>query len=318
MPRGRLTIAGIKKLIKILRECNPDIVNTWMYHADLVGGIISRFLGFKKIVWGIVHYNIDPKINGRKTYFIIKLCALLSHFIPQKILTCSSRAGEIHVLNGYSQKKMIYIPLGYELNDFEINTDLSYNFKKKIGIEENEIILGCVARWNPEKDHQNLLNALAILQTSNTQVSCVLVGPNMDNINEELQKMIKKTLGDNNRVFTVGRVEDIPSTIYTFDILILPSLGEAFPNVVAEAMICGVPCVVTNVGDAAEIVGNTGWVVPPSDPKSLAEAIYTAIAEKTNKEKWDIRINNCRNRIIQTYSMEKMVNSYLRTWNSLV
>lgn len=317
-PRGQLTLKGIIKLSKLIRKINPDIVQTWMYHADLIGGIIARFLGYKNIVWGIVHFNLNPKLMSFSTYYIIKLCALLSGVIPQKIICCSFRAAQVHYKFGYSEGKITTINLGYDINKFVIDNELKKSAKNQFGIRDTEIILGCVGRWNPDKDHTNLLRALAILKDDYPQVYCSMVGTNIDNQNDELNKLIHDVLGENNKLILNGWVENVIYVMNSFDLLVLPSVGEAFPNVVAEAMALGIPCVVTDVGDAAEIVGETGWVVPVSNPNALAQAIIMAIDEMQNTDKWDNRSVECRQRIINNYSLEKMTNCYINIWNSIL
>ena len=169
-----------------------------------------------------------------------------------------------------------------------------------------------VARWDPLKDHANLLNAFHRLAVERDNVRCVLVGEGMDESNSALVSLVRQhdVMG---KVILAGPSDNITAVMNALDLHVLSSVGEAFPNVVAEAMACGTPCVVTNVGDAGLIVGNTGWVVPPSDPKALFQAMELALS-KLSEEGGAFWGAASRSRILQSFSLEKMVSSYEDTW----
>jgi len=180
-------------------------------------------------------------------------------------------------------------------------------------VDPNTKLIGTVGRYDPQKDHANLLRSLAILRSRDINIRCVLIGSNLDLDNKELITQIH----DLNLVKTVillGRRTDISTVMSALDIHVLPSAyGEAFPNVVAEAMACETPCVVTDVGDAAYIVGDTGWIVPPRDAKALANAIDLAL-EQRQKGQWRQRCHSARQRIQTYFGIEKMISSYHELW----
>ena len=147
-------------------------------------------------------------------------------------------------------------------------------------------------------------------------VHCALIGPGMDADNLDLVEVLKANHNPN--VLLTGTTLDIPTSMSALDLHILPSLGEAFPNVVAEAMACEIPCIVTDVGDAAIIVGETGWVVPPGDSEALAQTILIALNKMSDIEQWQKRTKECRLRINEFYSEERMVSSYTTLWRSLL
>jgi glycosyltransferase involved in cell wall biosynthesis len=314
MPKGRIKISSLFKLYKLIKLYKPDIIQTWMYHADLIGGIIAKIAGHKNIFWGIHNFNLDINVNSKSTVIAAKFCAYLSNIIPNKIITCSSNAINSHVSIGYTRNKFVIIPLGYDVNKLFFDPSESNVLKSTWNCKQGEIIIGCVARWDQQKDHLNLFKALSILNNYSIPVKCILVGSGMTKDNNKLLNLISITSVDH-IVKLVGPISNINPVFSTFDIHVLSSLGEAFPNVVAESMCCKVPCVVTNVGDASYIVGNTGWVVPPSNPELLATSIYEAITEFKDKEKWSNRKEICRNRIIQNFTIEKMYDKYLEIWN---
>lgn len=314
-PQKRITLRGVFKLFKLIKKVRPDVVQTWMYHADFIGGVVAKIVGVKKIFWGITHFNLSRSINSRTTILVARLCAFISWFVPSKIIICAESSINVHKRVGYSDK-FISIPLGYEIANFKRSMSSRYDLRQKWGVLKNEIVIGFVGRWDPQKDHKNLIAAFNIISQSNSNFKCVLIGPRMDTSNEELMSMIQSVYGDKKNILPLGIIDDLPSALASLDIHVLPSLGEAFPNVVAEAMASAIPCIVTDVGDAPIIVGNTGWVVPPGDSIKLSSAIKLAAKEMENKDQWKVRKGDCRKRIEDNYSIEKMVLRYYDVWNS--
>lgn len=314
MPRGRATLSGITKLYRLLRNIRPDIVQTWMYHADLIGGIVARLAGIKAICWGIRHSNLEPGKSSRSTIFIARLCAILSRWVPRAIVSCSAQAAQVHQRLGYVKEKFTVIANGYNLEEFSPNSQDGKRLRTEWGVGEDVPLLGMVARFDPQKDHQGLLNALVKLKEVGQPFCCVLVGTGMDSDSQILKQMVEKT-DLQNYIKLLGRRNDIPAIMNALDVHVLSSsFGEAFPNVIAEAMACGTPCVTTDVGDAALIVGDTGWIVPLSEPDALFQAISHAIAEMQDEEKWVKRKTACREQVVNNFSIEKMIDSFHSVW----
>jgi len=171
-----------------------------------------------------------------------------------------------------------------------------------------------VGRFDPLKDHRNLFEALSILKKKEINFRCILVGRDVNYENDKISGWIKE-FGLSNDIVLLGQRSDIPEVMAALDIHILSSSSEAFPNVVAEAMISGTPCVTTDVGDAALIVGETGWVVPPSDTNALASGIADALEAFKNKKEWEQRCQLAQRRIRDNFSLEKMISRYRNLWN---
>ena len=298
-------------LIKLLRSLKPNIVQTWLVHGDFIGGIAARLAGIKNIVWNVRYSKI--KIGKAKllTILIIRILAKLSYIIPQSIIIVSKRAKKIYEIIGYDKKKLKFIPNGYDLFNIKINKIQKINFKKKINIKKQSPLIGCVARYDPLKDHLNLLRALSLIRLKNIDFFCVLVGTNI-NRNKKLISEIKR-LKLNNYIKLLGPVRNISKVMNGLDIHILSSTAEGFPNVVAEAMAYKTPCVVTNVGDASYIVGKTGWVVPPNDSIKLAIAIQKSLKE-LRASNWSKKCNEARLRIKDNFSIYSMIKSYNKVW----
>jgi len=316
MPRGRITFKGLIRLFKILKSMKPDVVQTWMYHADLVGGVLARFAGIKSIVWGIRSSYIKD-ITILQTKITIWLCALLSKWIPSVIVSNSQHALELHEKIGYAANKLRCIPNGYFLDDFQPSCSDVADFTQECNISNDYILIGMVARFDPYKDHENLFKALSIVRKQESRFKCVLVGTDMDKNNQSLMQLLKKYQADDVTIL-VGPRNDIPNVMSALDLHILSSVAESFPNVIAEAMACSVPCVSTDVGDAALIIGDTGWVVPPSDADAMAVAMRDALNSIDNKTTWLARKERCRKRISDKYTLDKMIRAYSNLWASVI
>ena len=309
-----LSLTFVIKLFKLMLQIKPDVVQTWMYHSNLFGGIIAKLAGIKNIIWGIHHTNLNKDDTKLSTRFIAKLNSLFSWYIPKKIVYCAQKAKEVQESFGFNKKKGIVIRNGFNLREFNFDPLQRENFRNEFGIEDSIFLIGHVGRFSPYKDYQNLINSFSLLNKLSKNTIFVLVGSGLDDSNESLMEMIKyHSLSE--KILLLGRNEDIPKVMNGFDIFVLSSSTEAFPNVLNEAMACSIPCVSTDVGDASIIIGNTGWVVPPKNPTSLAKAMLEAISEKeSNIKAWSKRKENCRNHIVDNFNIDKMILSYKSVW----
>jgi glycosyltransferase involved in cell wall biosynthesis len=300
-------------LRRLLATTRPDVVQTWMYHADLVGGLVARWAGMRSVVWGIRNSNFDSNGSSFSARVAVRICALLSTWIPAAITCCSQHAAHVHKSLGYCAEKFAVIPNGYDLSHFVPHPEAGKHVRLGWGVPPEAVLVGMVARWDPQKDHGNLLNALARLKDSGAMFYCVLAGVGMSEDNLPLTNLIDR-FGLRDVIILAGPRDDIADVMNALDLHVLSSAyGEAFPNVVAEAMACGKPCVVTDVGDAAMIVGNTGWVVPPNDAMALAQAIQQALAAVGVQGSAN-RGANCRKRIEENFALEKMVETFRGVW----
>ena len=300
-------------LINLLRSLKPDIVQTWLVHADLIGGVAAQLAGIKNIIWNVRYSNFKIGKAKLTTILIIKLLTKLSFFIPELIIIVSKRAKKIYEIEGYDKRKFKFIPNGYDLSYLKPNIIEKKIFQKKNNYKKQVPLIGNIARYDPKKDHLNLLNALSFLRHKKIDFFCFLVGSKINVKNIRLVSEIKrlklskyiKLLGQNNNILQVMNGLDlyIQSSSY----------GEGFPNVVAEAMACGTPCVVTDVGDASFIVGKTGWIVPPNNSNKLAKALEKAINEVITK-KINQRQGKARLRIRKNFDLSKMLKSYNKSW----
>lgn len=317
MQQGSVSLSGLWRLLKLLRKHKPDLVQTWMYHADLIGGVVAKLAGVRSVYWNVRHTSLLPGKSKRSTIWVAKACAMVSGFIPKKIIYCAQEAKAVHEELGYKKEKAEIIGNGYDLAEYSINAEWRSAFRAELKLVHDDTVIGMVGRYDPQKDHANLIKALASLRDAGYNFKLVLIGRDMDVNNQLLIHHIRDNQLTGN-VILLGQRNDIPAVMNGLDLHVLSSsFGEGFPNVLAEAMACGTPCVTTDVGDAAFIVDKTGWVVPPNEPQGLADAIMQALDEKDSDPlTWLAREKACRNHIVENFSIEKMIASYHQAWFS--
>lgn len=310
--RGRIPLLGIWHLWRTLRRIRPQVVQTWMYHANLMGGPAARLAGIRNVNWGIHHTTLIPGLNRTRTIVVAKICAWLSRFIPLHIIYCARKAAEVHADLGYDARRMHVIPNGYDLSLYRPDMEAGYAVRVALGLPTQGRVIGFVARFDPLKDHDNLFRALAVLKQRGRCPHCLLAGTGMDTQNDALMARLRD-LDLMDQVVLLGRRNDIPAVMNALDIHVMSSSSEAFPNVLAEAMACGTPCVSTDVGDATVILGDNGWIVPPCDSVALADAIDLALVAMDGPD-WAARQVAVRNHVKANFSIECMVDNYRDIW----
>ncbi|MBK9307116.1 MAG: glycosyltransferase [Nitrospira sp.] len=272
MQPGKPNLASIGRLLYWIRQDRPHVIQTWMYHADLLGGVAARLVGHIPIAWGVRHSDPRTQGYGPLTVPTVKLCARLSRWIPKRIVCCSEASREAHVAFGYTADKMVVIPNGVDLTALKPDPDARRATRHALAIPTEVPVIGLVGRFHPQKDHKNFVQAAKLIFSKRPSVHFVLCGEDVTWDNRELAAWIDDA-GIRRNCRLLGRREDVPQLMASFDLATSSScFGESFANVVSEAMSCGVPCVVTDVGDSAHIVGPTGIVVPPRDATALAGA----------------------------------------------
>lgn len=293
----------IFKLYRLLKLIEPDIINTWLYHANLLGGIMAKFLKIKSIIWSIHHSDVKS-INTRfKTRIIINISSYLSNYIPTNILFCSQKSMNVHKSIGYNKKIFKLIPNGFDISNFHPNIEDYASVRQELGIKKDTLLVGLVARFDPIKNHMGFLESAYNINKTFPNAHFILVGQGVDNMNIILNKWINK-FDLANKVHLLGLRHDIPRLTSSFDIAALTSWSEAFPTVVGEAMASAIPCVVTNVGDAAYMVGDTGKVIEPGNMKAFAEACCQLLF-LTHEERKSLGII-ARQRIIDNFELNSI------------
>jgi glycosyltransferase involved in cell wall biosynthesis len=315
MRRGRMPDPRvIWRLVGLLSKERPEVLQTWMYHANLLGLIVGKIFRIPHIVWGIHHNNLDPQANKKMTIKVAQWCARFSRF-PSIIVACAEASRQVHIALGYRPNKIRVIPNGFDLKTFKPDGGAQKRVKNELGLPQDIILIGLVARFHPQKDHANFLQAAAILKRHFSNINFILCGDGITSDNQELFRMVQQS-GIEERVYLLGRREDIPQLTAALDIASSSSCGEAFPIVIGEAMACGVSCVVTDVGDSARIVWDTGFVVPPKDPEALANA-WKELIEMGLERRKELG-EKARQRIEKHFALEKVVGEYSALYKELI
>ncbi len=271
MKAGRPTPAGLWRLIRLLRRLKPDLILGWMYHSCLAAELAKIFARARTPVLWSIHYSVSSLASEKRlTAAVIKLCGLLSR-LPAKIIYVS-RAGQVqHQPLGYLVEHSCVIPNGVDVEEFRPSAAARLSVRIDLGIPEDTFLIGITGRYHPMKDHSNFLRAAALILKAHPDTHFLLIGRGVDPANQSLCNSISK-LRLGGRTHLLGERQDMSRLAAALDIFSLSSYGESCPNVIGEAMACGVPCVVTDVGDAVWMVGETGKVIPPRDASALAAA----------------------------------------------
>ena len=313
---GRPSLGGLMRLAHRLRALSPDLVQTWMYHADLLGGGAARLMTSAPVVWGLHNSNLDPRTTKWATRATVWSCARLSRLVPRRILSCSRVAMRLHRDLGYDAGRMVVIPNGFDLESYQPDRGHYAAIRAELSIAPDAILVGMVARYHPQKDHRNFINAAARVARHRPETRFVLVGEGVSDTTQELGALIRET-GVAERFRLLGPRTDIPRLTAAFDCAVTSAaFGEAFPLVIGEAMACGVPCVATDVGDSALMVGETGRVVPPGDPVALARAIESVLCLSAEERR--ALGAAARQRIRTDYALPVIADRYQALYSELI
>lgn len=304
---------ALLRLVRLLRRWQPQLVQTWMYHADLLGGIAARFARVP-VCWGIRQSDLSPQVNKASTRVIVRLCAMLSRRVPARIVSCSQRAAEVHRAIGYAAP-FVVVPNGLDVRDWQPQPELREPLRRELGLSPDEFVFVHAGRADPQKDHGNLARAFSLLPLGPARPRLILCGKGLGPSDAYLRAM-PFSAAARSAVLPLGERDDLPRLWQAADAFILSSSGEAFPNVLAEAMACGLPCVTTDVGDAGEIVGDTGLVVPARDAAALARAMQS-LRLLTPDERQALG-RAARQRVETRYTLERMAVGFRNVWNDVI
>jgi glycosyltransferase involved in cell wall biosynthesis len=300
------------RLATLLRRLRPDILQTWLYHADfagLIGGALARV---PRIVWNIRCAELDPRDHPRSLRPLLRLLAFASAR-PRAIVSNSIVARRAHEQLGYSPQRWSIIPNGFDTTAFHPGSRDGRDLRAELGLGRSTTMVGLMARFHPMKDHATFLRAAARVARLLPDVHFVAAGRGVDNLTlNALAAELKLEAA----VHLIGAQVNAAAFLASLDLVVSSSYSEAFPNVIGEAMACGVPCVVTDVGDSAEIVGKCGIVVPPRDPEALADGILRALAlDETSRRALGAA---ARERIATVYSIERAARRYEALYEELL
>lgn len=310
----RAPMRQLLRLYWLMRTLRPDIVQTWMYHADLLGGLAARMAGIRNIIWGIRTTDVDGGC-ARATRVVRQLCAVLSRRVPHTIVCVAEAARRSHSLIGYDAARMQVVCNGFDLSRLTASQDLRAQMRERCGFASDAIVLGTLGRFNLDKDHANFVKAAGQLARQHARLRFLMVGKDLDCHNPDLVRWIAAT-GYADRFVLLGERSDVPACLAAMDIFCLSSRTEAFPNAVGEAMAMGLPCVATDVGDVAALMADTGVLVPKANPDALARAVAGLVAQGPQ---YCMQLGQrARARIHAQFTMESVRRRFERIYENLV
>lgn len=314
---GIPTAAATYSLIKTVSQLEADLIQGWMYHGNLAAQVSNFFVSKNiPVVLSIHNCIYSLEYEKKMTRYVIKLSAFLSR-LATGIIFVSNVSKRQHEELGYLSPNTIVIPNGIDTGQFVPSQKARSAIRAELGLSNHSILIGLIARFHPMKDHKTFLKAAALLleQVSDLDIHFVLAGKGVNWENTLLFKSVTQ-LGLTTRMHLLGERNDIPSLTAALDIASLSSYSETFSNVTAEAMSCGIPCVATDVGDVADLIGDTGRIVDPRNPLALANA-WKQLIDLGSEGR--IALGNlARSRIRENFSLDSVVDRYESFYQSIL
>ena len=315
--RGCPDLGGVMTLAREIRGYEPDVVQCWMYHACIYS-VLATSLATRKVplFWSIHAAQLGLGYSSASTLLASALCSVLSFNKRVHIAYCAEASQKAHEARGYCDRRAVFIPNGYDPGTFFRNPEAGRSLRARLGIPEDAVVIGMAARYSPVKDHATFLEAAKIARhAGSTRVVFLLLGVGITQSNSALVKMIcQRDLTAS--VVLAGPMDDMPSAYSAMDFLVSSSQGEAFPNVICEAMLCEVPCIATDVGDCRKIIGDSGYIVPAGAPAALGQSICSAINLPAEVRRG---LGVCaRQRIVARYSTDAYLSRHISAYTGLV
>jgi glycosyltransferase involved in cell wall biosynthesis len=283
-----------------------------MYHSNLLSALVGKAAGARTICWNIRRSGFHEDTLPASTKLVARLGAWLSHFIPDAIIYCAYSAAKWHVEFGYDRNRVEVIQNGIDTDRFSPSAADRETVRRELGIPPDDLVIGSVARFHPDKDHKTLFAAVKHLAATNPGLKCVLVGTGTEP-NGPLARLAEQS-GITDQMILLGPRTDLPAIMNALDLHVTSSVTEGFPNVIAEAMACGTLCVATDVGDARLVIGDHGWIVPIKSPILLGDAIARALSLRETP-RWASLREAARAYCKSQFDIGKMVDAYREVWS---
>ena len=302
----QLGVLGLLTLRRVIRSARPDIVQGWMYHGNIASTLCAP--AGVPVVWGI-HHSLHDLGNEKRG---IRVLVMLGRWLSQSsrtrhIIYVSETSSSHHTKYGYRSEKALVIPNGFDCNYFRPNPILRATTRQRLGMEPRHLLIGSFGRFHPVKDHETLICAFAHVVSRIPAARLALAGSGITDSNDELSNLLEFH-GVADKVVLLGLYDDMPALYNALDLYVLSSRSESFPNVLGESCAVGVPCVTTDVGDAARIVEGSGGVVPPGDACALAHEMAIFL-EQPSMERIAAG-ERARAHIIEHFSLTSAVSAY--------
>lgn len=303
---------GMLRLLRLMRADPPDVLQTWLYHADLLGLVGARLARVPHLVWNIRCSEMDARYERGMGGLILRTLARFSGS-PDAVVVNSEAGRTLHRDRGYHPRRWEMMPNGFDLSRFVPDPDAGARLRAEIGAGAGEPLVGLIARYDPVKGHALFFAAAERLLAGIPDARFVLAGTGVRLDNPAFAGLIPPAVAG--RVHLLGERRDVPYVTAALDVATCASTGEGFPNVIGEAMASGIPVVTTDVGDARAIVADCGIVVPPQDAAALtrawAEVLRRPVAERRALGQ------RARARIAQHYDIHVIADRYVALYREL-
>ncbi len=307
-------LKAVVRVRRYIKGISPHILHGWMYHGNLAAWFCRFFIGPSvHVVWGVRQSLYDLSHQKRSTSHVIRFCASISKTVS-KILYNSRLARQHHENIGYFTRLGETIPNGFDTSEYRPDSDAPGRLRAELKLPTGAQIVGMVARLDPMKGHVSFLRAAALIAVKSSTAHFVMVGRGVDATSPCLENYVNVS-SLKGRVHFLGERADISKLFPGFDVAVTPSVSEGFANVIGEAMSCGVPCVVTDVGDSAMIVANCGRVVAVDDTEALSQSVYE-ILQMPVVERVKLGMRG-RQRVLDEFSISSVADRYTRLYQSL-
>jgi glycosyltransferase involved in cell wall biosynthesis len=308
-----LGVLGLFTLRRVVHSARPDIVQGWMYHGNIAATFCAP--SGVPVVWGI-HHSLHDLCNEKLS---IRVLVMLGRWLSRysrtrRIIYVSETSSTHHINYGYRSDKALVIPNGFDCNYFRSDPILRAATRLRLGLEPYHLLVGSFGRFHPVKDHKTLICAFAQVVDRIPTARLALAGGGIDDSNDALVSLLAFH-GVADKVILLGLCDDMPALYNALDLYALSSVSESFPNVLGESCAVGVPCVTTDVGDAARIVEGTGRAVPPGDSRALAQAMAVFLEQQPAQ-----RISageRARTHILAHFSLAAAVSAYNTLYDGL-
>ncbi len=313
--RGRWDLLGfLFRLACVLRKEQPDFFHGYLPIPNILSCLYKPFMPNAQIVWGVRASRLDFRHYDWLTWIAYRIEAFMSG--QADLIIANSHAGrDFAISKGFPKKRITVIPNGIDTEKFRPDPKAGRDFKLEVGVPDKMKVVGMVGRLDPMKGHETFLKAAAQFLENRGDLRFVCVGNGPESMKKDLV-VLADSLGLASNLIWVEARNDMKAVYNSFDVFCSSSLfGEGFPNVVGEAMACGVPCVVTDVGDSGEVVGELGMVVAPDDPAGLAGGLQKMLV-RVEYDKENIS-RHVRQRITDCFDVSRLIEETSRVLSGI-
>lgn len=303
------------QLARVMRNVKANVVQTWLYQSDLVGALAARLAGQGALVWNLRAAEGTLSYGHPVTRMVVRACAAMSRTMPTRIVCCAHSAAAYHREAGYDASRFVVIENGVDVDRFQPDIEARQSVRAELGLRHDTPLVGLIARLHPQKDHATFFEAARLIATARPDAHFLLAGQRVRADDPEMRRVLCNPALEG-RVHLLGERHDVPRLTAALDVATSTSAwGEGFPNTLCEAMACGIPCVTTDSGDAARIVGDIGHVVPKRDPGATSEACKAQLALDPAARR--VISRRARAHVMQHYDQRASIDRYAALYRSL-